>query len=803
MLVNNLKIALRYLFKTRFFTLLNIVGLSAGMVTCLLIFHHVHYETGFDKYHDNVEQIYRLRYERTSSDGSAVRFASCCPPGGPWARENYPQIETIARLYQHKAVVSHEQLLFSEEYMYFAEPEIFKVLTIPFIDGDPATALTQPNTAVISQSTALRYFGSEQAVGKSFRVNRDQNYLVTGVYRDFPENSHIRCDIMLAYADLITLRGEELQQAWGYTGFYTYLRLRPGTDAAALESQMNASVGELLKEWLDQYGVTVYLKLQPIRDIHLTSHYLQELKTNGDADTVKILSIIAVFIILMAWINYINLSTARAASRARQVGIRKVIGASRVQLSIQFLLETIIVNLLSVVTALGLLLLFLPAFYRFTGMPAGYPMFSQPWFWLALAGLFIGGVLLSGGYPVLLVSSFRPEKVLKGGTQGAGKGPGLRKGLLLAQFVIALLLITGTFAIVRQIRFMRNQKLGFKMDQTLVVKVPRVVNSDNKESLFDTFKSRVRGLSGIRNAAYVTEVPGRQFYWDNGGIRRKGADASEDKNYMIVGVDYDFIDMFGLELVAGRSFSREFPADKDALMLNEKAVAWLGFASPQDAIGKEVDYWEKIYPVIGVLKNYHQQTVKEDFEPQIFRYYPTASFGVFAIQLNGSSIRQSVDQVHELWSEFFPGNPFDYYFLDEYYDQQYHADEMFGKTIGLFSVLSVLVTCLGILGLSAFSAMQRTKEVGIRKVLGANVPGIVYLFAREFLLLLGTAFVIALPIALYGIHLWLLDFVQKMNMNIGLFLLPLVIVWFITLLTVASQAFRVANSNPIDALRYE
>ncbi len=803
MFQNYFRVAIRNLLKSRFFTLLNIIGLSVGIVSCLLIFHYIHYETSFDKFHDDYEQIYRLRYERTADEGTIVQFASCCPPGAPFVKEKFPQIEKIGRLYRHKAVMSFEQKKFTEEFMFFAEPELLDVFTFSLVDGTFDSALVKPGTALIASSVAKKYFGDEPATGKMFQVDKDNSYIITGVYKDFPENSHIQCDVLLAYKDLITLKGQELQEAWGYTGFFTYLRLTKGTDVQELQSQILNSVENEFKEWIEKYGVHVYLQLQPLADIHLKSHYLQEFKVNGSQDTVRILSVIAVFIVLMAWINYINLSTAMAMSRAKEVGIRKVVGASRRHLGTQFLLETVIVNALSVLIALVLIVLVLPQFYHFTGMPDMYSLLDRVWFWAGIAILFVAGVVFSGSYPVFLLTSFKPQKVLKVKNSAGFRGMGLRKVLLLTQFIIALLLITGTFAIYNQIRFMRKQDLGFAMNQTLVFKVPRVVAEEGKEEKFEAFKTEAKRLSGVTDACFVTEVPGRQFFWDNGGIRKKGSDQTHNRNYMITGVDFNFIEMFDLEIVAGRSFSREFSSDKGALMLNEKAVEWMGFESAEEAVGSEVSYWEKIYPIIGVVKNYHQQTVKDDFEPQIFRYYPTAYFGVFALNLDGKSIPQSMKQVQELWAQFFPGNPFDFYFLDEYYDQQYKADQMFGQVIGLFSVLAVLVTCLGILGLSAYSAVQRTKEVGIRKVLGANVPGIVLMFAKDFLLLLGIAFIVALPAGIYGIRLWLNDFVQKMDLNVLLFLLPLIVVWIITLLTVTTQAFRAAQTNPVDTLRYE
>ncbi|UCH97520.1 MAG: ABC transporter permease, partial [Candidatus Aminicenantes bacterium] len=734
MLDNYLKIAARNLVKTKLYSLVNILGLAIGMTACLLILHYVSYERSYDQFHEAGERIYRLRYERSDSSGATVKFASCTPPAAGFIRERYPEVEKIARIQNRRAVVSFGDRKFTEERMYFAEPDFLDILKFKFIKGDPLNGIRKANNAFISQSTARKYFGNQDPMGKTFSVDKKVDYQVAGIFADIRQNSHLKFDILLSYENIRLLYGKDVLESWGHTTFFTYLRLKPGADARAFENKLvdlvESEAGELQK----QYGVEIRLKMQPLHDIHLTSHFMQEYEVNGDKDSVNFLFIIALFIIIMAWVNYINLSTARSLTRAREVGLRKVVGASRRQLMVQFFSEIILINLAAVVIALVLVQSFLPFFTQITGTPADYSIWKVGWFRTAILIMFLVGVFLSGLYPVAVMSSFKPTVVLRGKLGNSARGINLRKILVIFQFVIALMLIIGTLTVYRQLDFMKSQDLGFDMDHVLVAKAPRIRDAAFREK-FTTFKEELLKQSNINGFCFVTEVPGRQIFWDNGGIHRYGEDASKGKNYQIVGIDYDFVNLFHLEFVAGRNFSKEFPADKDTLILNETAVRWMGFTDPGSALGQQVDYWGDIYTIIGVLEDYHQQSLKAAFEPHIFRLLPYGRDvrGHFAVKINSQNVPGTVHLVQQQYEQFFPGNPFEYFFLDDYYNQQYKEDELFGKVFGIFSFLAIFVTCLGIFGLSSFMAIQRTKEIGIRKVLGAGVPRILFLLTKDFL----------------------------------------------------------------------
>ncbi|HPG39586.1 MAG TPA: ABC transporter permease [bacterium] len=807
MLQNYFKSAWRNLIKTRVFTLLNIIGLSLGMTACVLILHYVFYEKSFDKFHPGGERIYRLRYERTDSDGSAVRFASCCPPAAPLIRERFPEVEKIGRMLESQVSVSTIQngreIKFMEKRMFFAEPELFQVMQFEFIEGDPLTGLSEPNRTMISLSIARKYFGDENPIGKTLSVDKKVDYQVVGVFADVQSNSHLKFDILLPWKNLEQQYGPDYYEAWGHTGSYTYLKLKPQTDIPAFETKLAALVTEQCP-WLVEYKMKIDLVLQPLYDIHLYSHFMQEYEMNGNRDNVTFLSLIAIFIIIMAWVNYINLSTSRAITRAQETGLRKVIGAARWQLIVQFFLETVIINLFAVLFTMILIKIFLPLFNHITGMPMTIPLWSSVWFWQVMVVLFIAGVFLSGLYPVLVLSSYSPLKVMQGRLTHSRGGIFLRKGLVVFQFVMSLILITGTFTVFRQLSYMRTQDPGFNMEQTLVVQAPRVRNETYPVKL-QTLKETLLGYPGVKEFCTATEVPGRQIYWDAGAIHRVGEDPSKGKNYQIVGIDYDFIDFFDIELVCGRSLSKEYSTDKMALLLNETGIKWMGFDSPESALNQQVNYWDEIFTIIGVVKDYHQQSFKEAFEPHIFRLMPEGRGvrGCLVAKLTPGNIKQTVDYVKNQYDEFFPGNPFEYFFLDEYYDQQYKSDEMFGTVFGIFAALAMLITALGLLGLSAFNAAQRNREIGIRKVLGADAHLIFILLVKEFVLLLGLAFVIACPLLIYGLKGWLNGFAARIAVSGMLFLIPALSILVFTLLTISIQTAKSALTNPIEAIKYE
>ncbi|MCX6162838.1 MAG: ABC transporter permease, partial [Ignavibacteriae bacterium] len=437
-----------------------------------------------------------------------------------------------------------------------------------------------------------------------------------------------------------------------------------------------------------------------------------------------------------------------------------------------------------------------------TGTPVEYSIWAQQWFWITVVLMFLIGVFLSGLYPVIVLSSYKPVAVLRGKIGNSAHGINLRKVLVGFQFLMALVMLICTYAVFRQITFMKNQDLGFSMDEKIIIRAPRVRDTTYSGKL-SVFKEQLLRNPGIINFCATTDVPGKQSWWDAGGICRVGTE--DNKNYQIIGIDYDFVNVFNLKFAAGRNFSKEFPSDSTALILNETAVKWLGFKSPEDAIGQQVLYWGKIFTVAGVLKDYRQQSLKFAFEPHIFRFMPYGRDvrGLYALTINGKETKSVIQDIRTRYDEFFPGNPFEYFFLDEYFNRQYKSDEMFGKVFGIFSILAIFVTSLGILGLSSFMVLQRTKEIGIRKVLGAGIWNILLLFTKDFQWLLLISFIIACPVSYFGVKYWLESFAVRMDISAWLFIIPLLIVSLITSLTICLHVITAALANPVESLRSE
>lgn len=802
MISNYLLTAFRNIIKTRQFSLINVLGLSIGMTACLVILHYVSFERSYDKFHKNSERIYRLRYERYSEDGESVRFASCCPPVALRIRKLLPEVELVARIFRYPASVSCYEKKFIEERLFFAEPDFFRLFNFKFLEGDPVKGISAPYTAFISVSTARKYFGEDNPIGKSIKLDNKTEYQITGVFEDIPGNSHIKFDIVLPWANLLDILGRDYDDSWGDSGAYTYILFKKGVNIAEFQKKLDRIADQEFGEALRTYKLTMNLPLQPLADIHLASHYQQEFEPNGDLTAVNLLLSIAFFILGIAWVNYINLSTARSLTRAKEVGLRKVAGASRAQLILQFFLEVFIINLLAMGLTILLLMLILPVMTPVTGTPSTYSIWDQNWLWPAFMVFLFSGVFLSGLYPVAVLSSFSPLQVLKGKTGNNPKGINLRKVLVVFQFMMSICLITCTLAIFMQISYMKNLNLGFNIDQVLVVRSPRVREATFNSSML-TFKQELLKNPDISLMSVVTEVPGRQIYWDAGGIHPVGSD--ESKNYQIVGIDYDFVNLFNTKLLAGRNFSRDFPSDTLALILNETAVKWMGFPDADSAIGRQVNYWDIIYTIIGVMQDYHQQSPKMSFEPHIYRLLPYGRGvrGMFAFSIQTKDTKATISNIQHAYNRFFPDNPFEYFFLDDYFNQQYRADMVIGRVFGVFSLLALFVTVLGVYGLFSFMVLQRTKEICIRNILGAGTPRILILFGRDFLLLILSAFVIAFAICYAGIGIWLNSFAAKMPLSLWLFVLPLVLVLLVAGFTISFQVLKVGMTNPADNLRYE
>jgi putative ABC transport system permease protein len=793
----------RYISRNKGFTFINILGLIIGMTAFMLIGQYVRHELSHDDFWGNKDQVFRVQLDRYNKGEITTRWAAGCNGIGPDLKRDFPEVDAYVRLTQSQALLSHGDIFFREDGVYYASKDFFKVFDYNLSEGVDSTALKEPNQMVLSRSMAQKYFGNESPIGKTMRNNGRTEYLITGVFEDFPANTHVTIDALLSfqtYARLVGRKDESELREWQWDGFLTYIRLLPGVDAGTFEAKLPAYVQKMQGEDLKSNNSGMVFHLQALKDIHLDSNFIGEFKPNGSRQTVYFLSVIAVLVLVIAWINYVNLSTAKSVERAREVGVRKVMGSFRRQLVQQFLFESLLMNIAAVATAMALVWILTPWFSALTGRSLEFTLFREPVFWLLIGAAIIGGAILSGLYPAFVLSSFRPVEVLKGKFRNSSQGVLFRKGMVVIQFVASITLIIGTYTVYQQISYMRTEQLGVDLEQTLVIRPPNVTDS-TYQTRFETFKQRLVQYPEVAIMASTTAVPGESPNWNAGGIRRLSQREEEANQYRVIMMDHDFIPLFGLQTLAGRAFSGDVPNETKNVVLNESAARLMGFSKSEDAVNDQIYFWGDTFRIVGVVKNYRQESVKEDFEPLIFRY--GRGQGFYAVKFNTDNVHESLAKFDADWKEFFPGNPFDYFFLDEYYDRQYRADQQFGKAFALFSGLAIFIAAMGLFGLSSLTAIQRTKEIGVRKVLGASTSGIIALVSRDYMLLLAIAIGLATPVAYWVMSNWLAGFASRIPLSWWIFTAPSVLVIAIALLTVSIHTLKAARTNPATSLRYE
>ncbi len=810
MIKNYFKIAWRNMLHHKAYSGINILGLAIGIAACLLILQYVSFELSYENFHTKKDRIYRVRQDRYDNGVLSTQWAAGAYAVGNTFKGAIPEIEDYVKVVDNDAVLAevNNQPLKLEN-VFFASGSFFNIFTYPILAGEANTALTEPFTAALSETSALRIFGSVNVVGKTLELNRNTNYKITAVYKDAPVNTQLKPDILLSYASFVKFVGPDNnpETAWLWDGCLTYLLLREDADPAVVRQKFVPIVekevgGELKRRGFQLQGkIGVTYLLQPLTDIHLYSHYMNEPDTNGDGKTVYLLLAIALFIVVIAWVNYINLATARAIHRAKEVGVRKAVGSQRKQLVFQFLTESALLNTLAIALAFLLVIIIIPTINKLTGLKLSISLLSNADFWLGLMTLFITGVFFSGLYPAFVLSGFKPIEVLKGKMITTKQGALLRKGLVVFQFAASLFLLIGTVAVYQQIQFMRKQSLGITIDQTLIVK-PMVVGIDSTYlQKISAFKEALLLETAVKGATVSSSIPSEPGF-NAGGIKLTSADESTQRQYRIIEVDYDYLKMYDLKMVAGRIFSKDFGTDEQAVIFNRKGIEQLGFNNPAEAIGKKIDFWGRQYSIAGVAENFHQKSLHEAYDPLIFRLAP-GKRGYLSVRTTSAQASQVIDIVKTNWDKYFPGNTFDFFFLDAHFDNQYKSDQSFGKVFTLFTSLAILVASLGLFGLASFTTLQRTKEIGIRKVMGARVGSILKLLYREFAILLLIAFVIAAPIAALITSRWLQGYAFRISIHWAFFVWPYVAIILIALFTVSFQTIRAAVANPMKSLRTE
>ncbi|MDW7690355.1 FtsX-like permease family protein [Flammeovirgaceae bacterium SG7u.111] len=812
MLKSYFLITLRNLWKRKVFTVINVMGLAIGIAGFLLILQYVFYEYSYDTFHAKADQIYRVRYDVWQNGKKTIECAAAVPAVGPAMKDNFPEVKEYARLFPISGVMTYVRpdgfsIALREEKMQIATPSVFSMFSFKLLKGNPETALEGSDKVVLSERAAKKYFGEEDPIGKILDLgglsDNEINLSVSGVMENVPENSHIKFDFLISYQALNDRTDNAAETAWGWYDFNTYVELEEGVDPFAFQEKWDAWLENEKKEEWEKRNSKSRFELQPLTSIHLYSNLLQESEPQeqGDGDIVKFLMIIAGFILLIAWVNYVNLSTSRAAERANEVGVRKAMGAYRGQLVKQFMFESVLLNLLATFIALALVSLLLPYFQELTQKPLSFAVFSQTWFWVALPTLFLIGAVLSGWYPSLVLSSYKPVAVLKGKFSSSKGGVLLRQGLVIFQFAATIVLVAGTVTVYRQLDFMMDQDLGFDMNKTLVVKAPEVVDS-TYVSQFKTFKNELlRSNAQIKSVTASSNVPGDEIYWTNGIKRLHGGPESHIVMYN-VGMDYDYVPSFQLEMVAGRNYSLDYPSDSSAIILNEAAIEILEFESAEEAIGEYLVNGGDTLQLVGVLENYHQMSLKNTQAPILFKLRPDAR-SFYSIKLENGEFSNVMEDVQSQWNAFFSGNPFDYFYLDEFFNKQYENDQQFGSVFGIFAGLAIFIACLGLFGLSAYTAIQRTKEIGIRKVLGSSAGGIFMLLSRDFIRLILIANLLAWAPAWFVLERWLESFPFHIQTGWAVFVFAGLFILCIALLTVSFQTVKAATSDPIHALRDE
>lgn len=798
MLYNYFLTALRHIARRKGFSLLNVLGLAIGLAASLLILQYVKDELSYDDFHVNADRIYRIEFDAYRDGEEIFRCATAFPKVAPMLKKDFPEVEDATRLYLRYGggVVSYGDKSIKENDLFQVEQNFFSVFSYPLIAG--TSRLDEPNMAIVEQETARKYFGEEDPIGKRIKFGNKEEYEITGVMQS-PENSHLKFSFLFSYPTLVAKWGDGFENAWGWYDFYNYALLKPGSDVKAFEAK--------LPDFIIKYGHENESKrtkfvLQPLLDIHLYSDLIQEARVNGNGNAVYFLMIIAFFILVIAWVNYINLSTARAVERAKEVGIRKSVGARKSQLMGQFLAEALIINMAAAALGLLLLLISIPMFNQLADKQLTYSIFLDGNLWLALIILFLVGSLLSGLYPALVLSSYQPVKVLKGLLKGSKEGLFLRKGLVVGQFVASVALIASTIIIYNQLQFMQHQDLGINIEQTVVVNAPGVVDVDSLFSKYiDVYRNELSSHPNINAFTATSEVPGNLIFWTN-GAKRMGDDDSQTNLMYILGIDDQFMEVFGNKIIAGRGYEEDLTTSAGNVILNRKAVEAFNLKDPDHAIGQSIRIGRDTLQIIGIVENYHQEGLKQDFRPTAFLLQKSDA-AYFCVKVKGSNIAQSLAFMEEKYRQVFPNNPFDYFFLDNFFNRQYKNETQFGGVFGFFAILAIFVASLGLFGLSSFTAAQRTKEIGIRKVLGSSVSRIFVLLSADFLKLVVIANLVAVPLVWVIMEKWLSGFAFRIEIGAWIFVIAGLATTFIALGTVSYQSISAAVSNPVKSLRYE
>ncbi len=812
MLRNFFLIAGRKIWRSKLFASLNVMGLSLGIVSFVLIDLYVRYEKSFDEFRS--PQLYRVARYGYQDNVEAGKSAQWVPGLAPALKNDLPEIADAARIahtgpFMADPVMQAGERIFREKKIYYADSSFLELFSYQMVAGSAATALALPDQVTLSESAARKYFGKEDPMGKTMLFHRGERGIstlkVTGVFKDVPANSHIHTDFLVSFKTLTFYKTLETDWDWG--NFYTYVKLAPYTEAASVESKLPAFLKKYLTYFSDDpaHGYTVKLDLQPVQDIHLDSKLWGEAEPNSDRRTVNFLAIIAFFILVIAWVNYINFAIAKSAESIKEISIRKISGSNLWQLMGQLVAESAMVNLLAIIISVAILEMTLPLLKNTLSLPEALAL-GRNQIWI-ISLLFVIGTLASGLYPAYAISSLKPVAVLK--TKGSRLfNISLNRSMIIFQFTASIVLMISTVTIYRQLNFMLSQPTGFDLEQTLIVKGPSIKDSTHRAHQ-EFFYHSIGQLPNVSSMAMMSSIPGDELHWGR-GYNRLGDPNSTGAN--IIAVDEHYFTLFNASFAAGNNFSDGGLQQQHNIVINETAARLLGYQNPGDAINETVVWNESDgnhFPkkVIGVVKDFNQQSFRNNVGPIVFamKKYLVAPWAgeYYAFKIPAGNVDGSIKDIQDVWKKTFADNPFDYFFLDDYFFNQYKSDQRFGRVFAAFSVLAMIIASLGLFGVSSYLILLRTKEIGVRKVLGSSSMGVVRLLTRDFMLWVFIAFVLACPIAGYLMNQWLQEFAFKIALSPWMFFGAGAVCMALALITVAWKSWGMANVNPAEALKYE
>jgi putative ABC transport system permease protein len=786
-----LKIARRNLWKDRFYTMINVSGLALAAAAFLLIINYAWFEYSYEKGFTKADRIYRVTLDLYKDGAYVVTDCETHPPLGPALQKQMPEVKDFVRMQNLDLceVANLPQTALRTEKAYAADPSVFSVFNYEFIQGDPHKALTGAMEAILTASMAQKLFGHTDPIGKPLTV-RGKTVTVTGVIKDGPANTHLKFDLLVPFSFVKTL-GTDVD-SWNGNNNYTYLEMAPNTGLAAFNTKLKAFSQRQLRNKI--------MTAEPIKQIHLHSKKTFEPEVNGDARTVQFLLIVAFLILLIGTVNYINLTTARSAERLKEAGIKKILGASRFSLIRQFFAESVIINVAAFVLALLIIQLALPYYAGLTGMPLNAGIFNNTNFWISCVSLFALNCLLSGLYPSFALSSVKAVSALNRSFTNALQGGTLRKTLVIGQFTVACIVLIASIVVHKQLSFMHGQDLGMQLQGTLAVKAADV-GSDSTASRM--FKNELLRIPGVTEVSVAGAMPGLSLrnLSTTSMVTISGQQQASSYNYYIYPVDADFVSVMDMKMAAGQNFIAGSP-NKGKVLINEEASRKLGFATPAAAIGRKINFYGEDAEVCGVLKNYHQRSLKEALLPIIHYFYEDYA-NYFVMKVDSRRTVKVLAATEKIWKTHFLSHPFEYSFPDDVFNQQYQSDKRFGEIINIFSFFTIFITCLGLLGLTSYSVARRTKEIGIRKVLGASAAGIIHLLTKDFIRLVIAAIVIAAPLAWFAMHEWLDGFAYRIAIPWWAFVMTGGLMAAVAVLTVGLQSLKTALMNPVKSLGRE